>query len=139
MQPPPAEQVAAEPPMTEARRLQRLVDSLCQKGVLTNLYSWELTNPVRESVKAIREELKGVTDTLPVGSKARAPVQRMDNASREMLQNPTVFPNGPGEYARPISKDLEMAIRDFRRVFAEATSQIITDYALTGNCSFDNR
>jgi|SRR6516225_8515193 hypothetical protein len=116
----------------EREPLQHLMSFLCGRGVLQNDYSWELPGEVYASVIDIRTELEKTLDQLATDSAARQPLQKMQEASRMLLQDPTVFPAGGG--ARPISGPLRDAIHKFRTVFSQNTSQIVQTYKLTGNC-----
>jgi hypothetical protein len=120
--------------VSERDAIQHLMDSICDRGVLQNDYSWELPGRVYVSVERMRTELKNTLDQLATDSAAREPLQSMQRASRMMLQDPTLFPRGPADYARPVTDSLAQAIHKFRVIFAENTSQIVQTYALKGNC-----
>jgi hypothetical protein len=117
----------------ERDAIQHLMDFICSRGVLRNYGSWEVPNAVYASVKEIGNELENALGQLPTDSAARHPLQNMQTASRELLQNPTVFPMD--SRPRPISGPLQEAIHNFRTVFVENTSQIVQEYALKGNCN----
>jgi hypothetical protein len=125
------------PPQKISERdvIQRLTDDICNRGVLENDYSWELPNEVYASVGEIENELGNALGQLATDSEARQPLQTMRSASRKLLQDPTVFPNGPGGGARPISDPLRDAIHKFRMVFSQNTAQLVQIYALKGNCN----
>jgi hypothetical protein len=119
----------------ERGNIQHLMDFLCNRGVLQNDYSWELPDAVHASVEQIEAELGNRLDQLPADSAARQPVQTMQNASRQLLQNPTVFPNRARGSARPVNGALRDAIHEYRRLFSDNIAQLVQIYALKGNCN----
>ncbi len=137
----PSAQPAASPqppppphPAPERDAIQHLMDFICNRGVLQNDYSWEVPKAVYDSVGEIRNQLGNTLGQLATDSAARQPLQNMQRASRILLQDPTIFPDGPDGLPRPISGPLRDAIHKFRAVFSQNTSQILQIYALKGNC-----
>ena len=110
------------------------MNSFCDRGVLQNDYLWEVPKGIYASVEEIRQELSDAIEQLPTDSLARQPLQRMQIASRKVLQDPAAFPDGPGGLPRPISGALRDAIHNFRGVFVQSTSQLVSQYGLVGNC-----
>jgi hypothetical protein len=115
--------------------IQQLMDFICNRGVLQNDYSWELPDEVYASVGEIETKLGNTLGKLLTDSAARQLVQTMQFASHQLLQNRTVFPNGPRGLARPVSGALRDAIHAYRAVFSENTAQLVQTYALKGNCN----
>jgi hypothetical protein len=115
--------------------IQHLMDFICNRGVLQNDYSWELTDKVYASVNQIEDELGNTLRKLTTDSAARSPIQTMQIASRLLLQDPEVFPNGAGASARPVNGALRDAIHKYRAVFSENTAQLVQTFALKGTCN----
>jgi hypothetical protein len=128
------EYFAPSPGPSERDAIQHLMDSICNRGVLQNDYSWEVPSAVNASVAEIGNELGNALGRLGTDSAARQPLQNMQRASRMLLQDPTVFPDGPGGHPRPISGPLRDAIHKFRAAFSQNTTQLVQVYALKGNC-----
>ena len=122
------------PSANERDVLQQLMDHLCDRGVLKNPAEWEVPGPVYRSVQEIHGELAQVLSGLPVGSHARKPIQTMQDAALQVLQNPSLFPPGSLDGARPMSGDMMQAVLALRSTFSSATAEIVENYGLTGNC-----
>ena len=134
----PEKRVAVVPTSAlERDHLQGLMDKLCDRGILRNPFEWEVPVAVHDSLSEIREEIGKVLKQIPTDSQARRPLQIMQQASREILQNPTVFPDGTNGPARRITPQIEAAITSLRETFARATHEIIQAYQLQGNCDLE--
>jgi hypothetical protein len=122
------------PSANERDVLQQLMDHLCDRGVLKNPATWEVPGPVYRSVQEIHGELAQVLSGLPVGSRARKPIQTMQDAALQVLQNPSLFPPGSLGGARPMSGKMMQSVLALRSTFSSATAEIVENYGLTGNC-----
>jgi pimeloyl-ACP methyl ester carboxylesterase len=122
------------PSANERDVLQLLMDHLCDRGVLKNPATWEVPGPVFRSVNEIHGELVQVLSGLPVGSRARTPIQTMQEAALRVLQNPSLFPPGSLNWPRRVSGEMMQAVLVLRSTFSSATAEIVENYGLTGNC-----
>ena len=128
--------VPLNPQVSEVSIVQHVVDDLCGRGVLSNPVQWEIPGAVYESVRQIRNNLTDTLHELPANSLARPPLQAMQDAARLVIQDPTVFPNGPGGMARPVRENTPLwsAITQFRSTFADNVGQLKSSYKIGANC-----
>jgi hypothetical protein len=125
----------------ERDRISGLINSLCNRGVLSEPYEWEMRKEVYVSLSQIREQIDGVLTTLPADSPALGPLKRIQRCARQTVQDPAIFPDGPKTVddprPRPVADVQIEAIVNFRKEVSSAIADLQHLYDLVGHCNFD--
>jgi hypothetical protein len=109
---------------TDKRKLIAFLDSLKNKGVLTNNYGWEDRKGTYISLDNIRKEILDTLNAISANSKARSSLQQMQNECRLAIQDPAIFPLGPNTPGGPLTTAMKNRIQNIRNVFRLCEAQI---------------
>jgi hypothetical protein len=114
--------------------IAHLLDHFCARGVLTNPYNWEMRGEVYASVRDVESELANALNAVRADSPAHGPLLRMQNTSRSIIQNPSVFPQKENTPASPINGEIWKAINAYRAEFAIDMRELEQKYNLADRC-----
>lgn len=121
---------------TEAAKgpIQELLTTVCALGVVANGFKWEIVNAVHGIADRLHDETTKTRQSLPADSPELSPLRSMQTASRELLQNSSVFPSEPQIRSRSITAEIRKPIDLFRSTFLAESSELESMFGHSSDC-----